>query len=432
MREELQGKLSGTSAVVVGAGASGLGAARLLRALGAEVKLLERNPEGVADDTASELRGEGIELFVGPHNPEYFSGAQLVVLSPGVPARKIRALFPMDVSPEVISELELAGRYATGRVLAITGTNGKTTTTSLCSHILRHSGFSVFEGGNIGTPLSDYVLSGDEADVLVLEVSSFQAQNCNSFHPEVAVLLNLSVDHQDYHADMEEYLRAKLNLFAFMDSDDLAILPASMREQLEEMHFTNARLKFFESTDRFDCEQLPGAHNQANMEAAYQALIRLGVSEREMRDALKTFRPHPHRLERIGVHEGVLFVNDSKATTVDSLKAALEAFELPILLLAGGKYKGGDLKALVPLLRRRVRAVCLFGDSRHIFEQAWAGNVPLAWEKDMESAVHRLMTWAESGDVMLLSPATSSFDLYENYKQRGEDFRRIFEELEGA
>lgn len=430
MQTQLEQTMTGKRTVVVGAGTSGRSAARLVRALGADVTLLDANENALDDTLRARLEGEGIALRFGPHKPDYFDGADTVVLSPGVPARKIRALFPMDVTPEVMSELELAGRYASGRVLAITGTNGKTTTTALCAHVLRHMGLSVFEGGNIGTPLSEHVLSGRSADALVLEVSSFQAQNCTSFRPEVAVLLNLTEDHQDYHADMDEYLRAKLNLFAFMTDEDLAIVPADMREKLEEYSFTAARVRFFESTDRFECDRLPGAHNQANMEAAYQALRRFGVNERDMREALATFEPHPHRLERVGEHAGVTFVNDSKATTVASLKAALEAFEQPVLLLAGGKYKGGDLKALAPLLRRKVRAVCLFGDSRHIFEQAWAGNVPLAWERDMEGAVRRLMTWAESGDVMLLSPATASYDLYNNYGERGDDFRRIFNLLE--
>ncbi|NJB67764.1 UDP-N-acetylmuramoylalanine--D-glutamate ligase [Desulfobaculum xiamenense] len=429
MREELKGRLAGTAAAVVGAGRSGQGAALLLRALGANVRLLEAKAENVSADFAARATAEGIEIMTGPHLPEYFEGMDMVVLSPGVQAGKIRALFPIDAAPEVISELELSGRYAKGRVLAITGTNGKTTTTALCAHVLRHMGLRVFEGGNIGTPLADHVLSGDEADALVLEVSSFQAQNCTTFRPEVAVLLNLSVDHQDFHADMEEYLQAKLNLFARMEDEDLAVLPAEMRDDLESRHFTRARLHFFEATDRFECDRLPGAHNQANMEAAFQALTRFGVTERDMREALDTFVQHPHRLERVGETRGVLFINDSKATTVASLKAALEAFDRPILLLAGGKYKGGDLEALAPLLKRRVRAVCLFGDSREVFEKAWTGIVPLGWEPNMQRAVEWLMERAEQGDVMLLSPATASYDLYNNYKERGEDLRRIFREL---
>lgn len=424
------GDLKKVTAAVVGAGRSGRAAALLLADLGAKVRLLERNPDGLDEAFAHDAKAAGVELRLGIHKSEDFSGLNMVVMSPGIPVRTVKALLPMGENPEIISELELASRYAQGRILAVTGTNGKTTVTALAAHVLQNAGLSVFLGGNIGTPLSEFVLSGREVDVLALEVSSFQAQACTSFHPEVGVLLNFSPDHLDYHADMDEYLRAKLNMFACMTPDDLAVLPVEMREDLEERQFTKARMKWFESTDRFECEGLPGTHNQANMESVFQATKRFGVTERCMREALDTFEPYPHRLQRVGVKSGVLFVDDSKATTVEALRAALETFDKPVLLLAGGVYKGGDLEALAPLLRRKVRAVCLFGASREIFEKAWAGHVSLAWESTLDKAMHRLMTWAEEGDVMLLSPATASFDLYANYKERGNHFQRVFGELE--
>lgn len=429
MRKELIGSEKGSRAVVVGAGKSGRDAARLLHELGADVNLLEVMPKNVSVELQDECKDKGIALLTGPHKPEYFAGASRIVLSPGIPVGKIRECLPEGCTAELISELELAGRYATGKVLAITGTNGKTTTTSLSAHILREAGFRVFEGGNIGTPLSSYVLGDDEADVLVLEVSSFQAQNCTSFAPEVGVFLNLSVDHQDYHRDMQEYLDAKLNLFAHMSEDSFVILPEEMRSQLAEQPFTKAHRIYFESTDRFESELLPGEHNQCNMEAAFQALSRFGVSEREMRNALETYVPHPHRLERVGEKQGILFVNDSKATTLASVKAALEAFDRPILLLAGGKYKGGDLESLAPLIKRKVRALGLFGASRERFESAWEGLATMHWEPELGGAVRWLMTQAQEGDVMLLSPGTASFDLYDNYGQRGEHFRTLFQEL---
>jgi UDP-N-acetylmuramoylalanine--D-glutamate ligase len=425
-----EGELAGTRAAVVGAAASGKAAALLLARLGAAVRLLDRKPDALAADDASALRQAGVELDLGPHHAGQFAGVSLVVLSPGVMLPPLLPLLPAgDAAPEVVSELELAGRYSPGRVLAVTGTNGKTTTSGLAAHVLQSVGLKVFLGGNYGTPLSQYVLDGREADVLVIEVSSYQAQYCASFRPDVAVLLNFSPNHLDHHADMAEYLDAKLNLFAHMRPEDLAVLPAAMRADLGERHFTRARIKWFESTDRFESERLPGAHNQANMEAVFQATQRFGVDERCMRDALDTFEPLPHRLQRLGAARGVTFVDDSKATTVDALRAALESFDGGVLLLAGGVYKGGDLASLGPLLRRKVRAVCLFGAGREIFEAAWAGHVPLAWEPVMDKAVHRLMTWAEPGDTMLLSPATASFDLYENYKERGKHFRRLFEAL---
>nr|WP_232034746.1 UDP-N-acetylmuramoyl-L-alanine--D-glutamate ligase [Desulfovibrio ferrophilus] len=422
--------MKNVTAAVVGAGRSGRAAALLLADLGARVRLLERSEDGLDKTYVHDAQSAGVELRLGAHKTEDFAGLQLIVMSPGIPVRTVKALLPVGENPEIISELELASRYAGGHILAVTGTNGKTTVTGLAAHVLQNAGLNVFLGGNIGVPLSEHVLSGREVDVLALEVSSFQAQACTSFHPEVGVLLNFSPDHQDYHADMEEYLRAKLNMFAFMTTDDLAVLPVEMRDTLEEYHFTKARIKWFESTDRFECERLPGTHNQANMEAVFQATKRFGSTERCMREALESFEPYPHRLERIGTKAGVLFVDDSKATTVEALRAALETFESPVLLLAGGVYKGGDLEALVPLLRRKARAVCLFGDSREVFEKAWAGHVSLAWEATLDNAMRRLMTWAEEGDVMLLSPATASFDQYVNYKERGKHFQRVFEELD--
>lgn len=414
---------------VVGAGRSGRAAALLCASRGARVRLLDRNADGPGEDVARELDAAGVEMRFGPHEPGQFKGLDIVVLSPGVPVRVIKALLPVDENPEIISEMELGWRFSEGRVLAVTGTNGKTTSTALAAHVLQHAGLSVFMGGNIGTPLSEYPLSGREADVLVLEVSSFQAQTCTTFRPEVGVLLNFAPDHMDHHADMQEYLSAKLNMFAAMRPEDLAVVPAAMREELCERFFTRARIHWFESTDRFESERLPGAHNQSNMEAVFQAVKRFGGTERCMREALETFEPWPHRLQTVGEFRGVRFVDDSKATTVDALAAALETFDDPVLLLAGGKYKGGDLAALAPLLRRKVRAVCLFGDSREVFEKAWAGHVPLAWEPTMDRAVPRLMTWAEPGDVMLLSPATASFDLYKDYKERGLHFQRLAREM---
>lgn len=416
---------------VVGAGRSGRAAALLAADRGARVLLLDRDESGPGAQAEADLRAAGVELRLGAHKRGDFEGAALVVLSPGVPPGVVRALLPVDGGPEVVSELEFAYRLARGRILAVTGTNGKTTSSALAAHVLRHAGLKVFLGGNIGTPLSEHVLSGERADILVLEVSSFQAQACVTFRPEVGVLLNFAPDHLDHHADMEEYLRAKLNMFANMLAEDLAVLPAAMRPKLEDYYFTRARIHWFESTDRFESERLPGAHNQSNMEAVFQAVKRFGAGERCMREAVESFVPWPHRLQQVGRHAGVLFVDDSKATTVDALAAALETFDAPVLLLAGGVYKGGDLAELVPLLRRKVRAVCLFGDSREIFEKAWAGHVPLAWEPGLEKAMRRLMTWAEEGDVMLLSPATASFDLYANYKERGLDFQRVFAELAG-
>jgi UDP-N-acetylmuramoylalanine--D-glutamate ligase len=418
-------QLAGHKAVVVGAAISGVAAAKLLAVLGASVRLLDRNPEALAADAREELVARGIELVFGPHKPAYFKDAQMVVLSPGIPVAKLETFLAVCPEAQVMSELELASWFTNAPILAVTGTNGKTTTTTLIGHILESTGKKVFVGGNIGTPLSDHVLSGQPCDVAVLEVSSFQLQNVQSFHPKVGVLLNFSANHLDYHADIEEYLAAKLKLFARMNDKDLAVLPFEMKDELEKRDFTKARRIYFTAANRFKENALPGNHNRANMEAAWLACKAFGVSEDQTSAAIASFKPLSHRLQNLGEKGGVLFVDDSKATTVEAMRAAIESFDRPVRLLAGGVFKGGDLEGLVPLLKARVSQVGLFGANREIFERAWTGVVPMLWEPTLEGAVTRLYLDAKPGEVILLSPATASFDLYSDYKARGKDFARI-------
>lgn len=408
---------------VVGAGRSGRGAALLCAALGASVLLLEKNAHTLQAEFLQQARHAGVVIIGGEHEAKHFANVDLVVMSPGIPVAEIRPLLPSGV--EVVGELELASRCVCKPILAITGTSGKTTTTSLAAAMLEHVGRKVFLGGNIGAPLSEYILSEEQADILVLEVSSFQLQTCTTFKPWVGALLNFTPNHLDYHTDMQEYLLAKMQLFARQDEDDNAILPLAQKQELEPYLKGAARVIWYRPKNRFFSEHLPGAHNQANMEAAYQATRVFGVTENEAQRAIAGFRPPKHRLSRVSEQQGVLYVNDSKATTVDSLRAALSSFERPILLLAGGKFKGGDLASLRPLLEKRVKAVGLYGGARERFEEAWNGVAPMHWEEDMAKALSWLRDRAKSGDVVLLSPATASFDQFANFEQRG----LYFEEL---
>ena len=427
----------GELAVVVGAGASGAAATRLLYALGARVRLVDR--DSVSADLHTELDALGTEIICGPHGPEQFAGASLVVTSPGVPLSVLEPFVREAGGAPLIAEMELALRYVREPILAVTGTSGKTTTVSLAAAMLEAAGKKVFLGGNIGTPLSDYVLRATQdaqsrADVLVLEMSSFQLQGSEHLHPRVAVLLNLSPNHLDHHKDMAEYSAAKFRIFALQDEWDLALLPLSPESLMEEYHKRGCkgRVLTFGPSGRFCQSRLLGKHNTANVEAAYLACREFGVSESEAAKAAAAFAPLEHRLEPIREVDGVLYVNDTKSTTVDSMRVALESFAAPVLLLAGGKFKGGDLQSLHPLLRDKVKAVGLFGASREIFEEAWQGAVSMTWDPDLPSAVARLHGMARSGDVVLLSPATSSFDQYENYKARGEHFRCLVLELREA
>lgn len=431
MRELIHaGQLAGYHAVVLGAGSSGTAAATLLVSLGAKVRWLERKDPG--EDVRRFAADKGIDMQVGEHTPEQFAGVDLVVVSPGVPVRKMGHLLGDMPERKVVSELELASWFVSEPILAVTGTNGKTTTVSLCGHILRESGKRVFVGGNIGTPLSEYLLGGERADILVLEVSSFQLQNCRTFKPHVGVLLNFSANHLDYHESMEEYLEAKLKLFARQTEQDLAIAPLNMKDELEARGFTKAKRIYYVPSNRFEGARLLGVHNKANMEAAWLACRAFGVSDDQARAAVMSFKPLSHRIEPVIETGGVLFVDDSKATTIDAMAAAITAFDRPVRLLAGGVWKGGDVAALVPLLKDRVKSVGLFGKAREVFEGAWQGHVPLFWEPTLEPAVKRLYAEAQPGDVILLSPATASFDLYKDYKARGDDFQRIARGLAGT
>lgn len=429
MREFIHGdQLRGHTAVVLGAGTSGVAAARLLVRLGATVRLLEKS-ESVA---AAVPAGQGFTVVAGEHRTEHFQGANLVVLSPGIARARVASLLPAGA--QVVSELELASWFVSEPVIAVTGTNGKTTTTTLIGRILERNGRRVFTGGNLGTPLSDYVLGEEQADILVLEVSSFQLQNSPTFHPRVGVLLNFSANHLDYHETMEEYLEAKLSMFAHMDARDLAVVPLSMQDELEGRSFTRANRVYFVASSRFECPGLPGEHNRANMEAAFLACRHFGLSEDEVRHGIEGFASLPHRLEAVAEHNGIAFIDDSKSTTVDSMIAALKSQDRPVRLLAGGVFKGGDLGAVLPHLRERVRAVYLFGKSREMFEEAWAGcGRDIHWDPTLEEAVFRAASEARSGDCVLLSPATASFDLFANYKERGKAFQRAVREwVEGT
>ena len=418
-----------TSAIVVGGGRSGQAAARLLRRLGATVRLLERNAEKLPGGFTAWAASEGVEILGGEHRREYFLDADILITSPGAAVSMLRPLLTPGEEPEIMAETELAWRQLEGEpVLAVTGTSGKTTTISMCAAMLEAQGLNVFLGGNIGTPLSEYVLARAEgrprADVLALELSSFQLQTCTTLRPRVAVLLNISANHLDYHKDMKEYIEAKMRLFRCQDASCLAVFGPGLRGLPERMK-VSARTGYFDpDSGRFPDMQLIGPHNHANAEAAWQACREFGVTLENARRAMQRFKPLPHRLERIAEKDGVLYVNDSKCTTVEALKVALASFERPVLLLAGGRFKGGDLAGLAPLLKRHVKAAGLYGASREVFENAWKDILPTSWDETLRLALARLRGMARPGDVVLLAPATSSYDQYENYRERGDDFRR--------
>ena len=418
----------GQTAVVIGAGRSGIAAARLLSTKGVKTRLLDQKENAVAPEKLKELSALGVETRLGPHKKDDFRGADFVIPSPGMPIAKANELLE-DNPARVISEMELAWRYLDNEpVLAVTGTSGKTTTASLAAAMLKAQGYEVFLGGNIGTPLSEYLLANRKADALVLEISSFQLQGCDTFRPRAGILLNLSPNHLDYHKNLEEYANAKFRLFRCQDEGDLAILGPGL-EDLAARYPIKARRLWLSPAERFPELKLPGAHNQTNAEAAWQAVKFFGVTLENATRAAEMFRPLPHRLETVLERDGVTYINDSKSTTLPSLEAALKAMRGPVRLLCGGKFKGGDPSSLIPLIREKVVEIGLFGASRDIFEKSWEGTAPISWSPDLKGATEKLASNSRPGDSVLLSPATSSYDLYKNYMERGDDFRKIVENL---
>ncbi|MDQ7033023.1 MAG: UDP-N-acetylmuramoyl-L-alanine--D-glutamate ligase [Desulfonauticus sp.] len=418
-------QLKGHRAVVVGAGVSGLAACKLLSALGADVRLLEENPTKDLSRLDEYIQDLGLSVITGEHKKEHFQGVNLVVLSPGVPWFKIKRLVPKNVL--ICSELELASWFVDRPIVAITGTNGKTTTTALIAHVLSRAGKRVFVGANFGKPLSEYVLSSDVVDYLVLEVSSFQLQGVNSFRPYIALLLNFSPNHLDVHQTEQEYWEAKLKLFAKQKNTDIGIFPLHLRPQIESTPLECSKI-YFVASNRFEHPLLRGQHNQANLEAAFLAVKRLGISEQEFQDLIQDFVPLEHRLEIFWKWKNYTFVNDSKSTTVASLKAALEALPAPIRLFCGGVFKGGNLNELKPLMMEKVRKVYLFGESKDFFEQAFNNVTEVTWHKNLENAVAELQQDLHSDldtGTVLLSPATASFDLFDSYQERGRRFKDL-------
>ena len=431
-------ELSHRRVAVIGAGRSGRAALRLLHALGADVRLLEQSPESMPEDFAAWLNAEGIAVFGGQHRPEHFHGVELVIPSPGAAKAHIEPLLPLrdgGSRAEIMAETEMAWRLLEGEpVIGITGTSGKTTTTSICSAMLEAHGLRVFTGGNIGVPLSEYVLSrrngAPKADVVVLELSSFQLQTCSTLRPHVGMILNVSENHLDYHADMAEYTAAKMQLFACQNADDIAILSPSLAGLADEFSL-RADVRILDLDARpFPETRLIGAHNQNNAEAAFMAASVFGVSRDEAARAMREFTPIAHRLEHVADVDGVQYVNDSKCTTVEALRVALTAFERPVILLAGGKFKGGDLEGIRPLLASHVKAVALYGAAREHFEPAWKDTVPVTWDEKLDDALARARSLAAPGDAVLLAPATASFDQYKNYVARGDHFRTLVQSME--
>lgn len=452
--------LNGKKVLVVGLARSGIAAARLLRSRGATVIANDLKSEAELRAEASELARLGAQLALGSHPEGLFTSADLIVLSPGVPTR----IAPLEAARRagipIISEVELAAWFLKGRLIGVTGSNGKTTTTTLIGELLAASGARVLVGGNIGAPLSGLVEQSTPETWTVAELSSFQLETIQKLRPNVAVITNISPDHLDRHASFEEYVRAKQRILINQAESDWAVLNRDDPQVVSMGHSAASKKAFFSMRER-DAQiyvrdgwiftslfagreipiipvsqiPLPGSHNVENVMAALgAALCALGQDANldAMRQAIRQTKGVEHRLEFVAEIGGVKFYNDSKATNVDSTKRALEAFDGNVILIMGGKDKGSDYGPLAPLIRDRVKKIVLIGEASQKIASQLHGIRPMAMASSMAEAVLEAARAARSGDVVLLAPACASFDMFKDYEDRGRAFKREVLKLKGS
>jgi UDP-N-acetylmuramoylalanine--D-glutamate ligase len=438
--------------LVAGLARSGVAAALALRAAdpGAVIVACDSGEPREAAEAAGRLREAGVEVHLNTDGTQLLaaeSRPRALVKSPGVPARAPLVARARELDLDVLGELELGWRLLPNEFCAVTGTNGKTTTTELIGAIHRAAGLPVEVAGNVGTPVSALIGSADPAALIACETSSFQLEDTTAFAPEMAVFLNFSEDHLDRHATLDEYLAAKLRVFAHQPESAVAVLNAAEPE-LRNVSLGRGRQVWFGDDPwcelRLNGAQIewrgkplmeapevgiPGPHNLENAMAAAAAALARGVDPDAVREGLREFGGVPHRLERVADVEGVTYVNDSKATNVTAAAAALRSFE-GVHAILGGSLKGGGFAPLAPVAAEHCRACYLIGEAQERLAEDLAGaGVPLHRCGDLERAVSAAASNARSGEVVLLAPACASFDQYEDYVARGEHFRDLVAEL---
>ena len=431
----------------MGLGVSGYWAARWLKTMGAKVIVSEeRHRQALDPNQVRDLEAMGIGIEAGGHQEQTFVEADMVVLSPGVrqDSSVVRAARAKGVF--VTGELELASRFIGAPIVAVTGTNGKSTVTAMIGQVLEKQGTKAFVGGNIGAPLSQYLAESRQADLVVAEVSSFQLETIDTFRPDVAVLLNISRDHLDRYKGFGDYVEAKLRIFQNQDDtskavvcDDDPILSALdlcgktqvLRYGIEkrkdrDAYISGDRAVFRSLWQEGVCVEgyrLPGTHNLANLLAVGLVCACVGVEVNTFEQSLGEFRTLPHRMELVEEFGGISFYNDSKATNVDAAIRAIESIEEPIVLIAGGRHKGASYGPLARAAKGRVKAAVLIGEASQQMEEMLSKHVSCHQAESMEEAVRIAYKVASPGDVVLLSPACSSFDMFSNYEERGQSFK---------
>jgi UDP-N-acetylmuramoylalanine--D-glutamate ligase len=455
-------QLKDKNVIVVGLGRTGLAAARFLHQQGARIMATDTADESALGDAAVQLRNIGVDVELGAHRSQVFQESDLIVVSPGVshtiaPIAQARAR-----GVEVVGEVELAARFIRAPIIAVTGTNGKTTTTELLGQMLQNSGMTTFVGGNIGNPLIEYVCSGQKEELVVAEISSFQLDTIDRFRPKVSILLNITADHLDRYPDFEAYADSKIRIFKNQLADDVAVLNGSdALIRSKTAHIKSRRLFFpvlqadeqgavlngkriilnvdqlkpiqakIRNQDFLDITQsaLLGRHNHENICAASLAALAAGGTVNGIQQTLAQFKGLPHRLEKVATIDNIHFYNDSKATNVDGVIRALDCFAKPVVLLMGGRDKGGNFKVLADSIGKHVKELIVMGEAAGPIKHALGRLAPTKMADSMDAAVATAFADANPNEVVLLSPGCASFDWYGSYAERGNDFRRAVHKI---
>ena len=431
--------------LVVGLAKTGVACARFLARQGARVTVTDMRDEIALAATMDELEGLGIRWSLGRHDESDFLGSDLIVVSPGVPMDHPLLVKAAEAGREIVSEIELASRFISAPIVAITGTNGKTTTTTLTGEIFKNNGYQTYVGGNIGDPLIELVDSGETPQRVVAEISSFQLEWINCFRPKIAALLNLSEDHLDRYASYQAYIDAKLRIFENQTGEDFAVInrddplvwkcagglkarvfPFSRRQELEEGIFHRDGLITFrhnghEEVFPTDSIRLQGVHNLENIMAALACCLLLGCRPEPTLAVVEGFESLHHRMEFVRRFKGVNYYEDSKATNVGSVEKALESFD-NVTLIAGGKDKGGSYAPLVALVQERVRHLILIGEAADRMQLELGSLTDTHRAATLEEAVWLAAQITQSGGTVLMSPACSSFDMFRDYEERAQRF----------
>ncbi|HKP47345.1 MAG TPA: UDP-N-acetylmuramoyl-L-alanine--D-glutamate ligase [Pyrinomonadaceae bacterium] len=450
-------ELNGRKVLVIGAARSGIACADFLVKRGATVALNDAKPIESWRPEAVALKSEGVGLLPGEVPSWLLDQIELVVVSPGVPAKSIPIRYAERAGAEVIGEVELASRFLKGRLVAITGSNGKTTTTTLIGELLKNAGLVTQVGGNIGTPLISLVNSSSEDGWTVAELSSFQLETIKDFHSQVAAVLNVTPNHMDRYESFTDYAAAKHRIFMNQVAGDLAIINAddevvsswasglrahvarfSVKKELEEGLFLRGNEIVSRTRDgekvllRRDEMKLRGLHNVENVLAALAAGLACGASPESMQDTIRNFAPVEHRLEFVAEIDGVKFYNDSKATSVDATLKALEAFagdNGKIVLILGGRGKKAPYQPLANLVSKKVRKLILLGEDAQTIAGALSEFAPVENATDMKDVVEKSFAAAQAGDTVLLAPACASFDMFDSFEHRGSAFKNAVASL---